>query len=134
MKLKKIICALVLSIIMTVPSLAMGQWKGGTSSGTNTPNIGGGGYNEAQGSDLPDSSIYGIILGIMNWLLIMIGIFGVIGFVIAGIFYLTAAGNEDQMKKGKDSMTWSIIGVIVGLMGYVIIQAVDKMLNATPEF
>ncbi|MGW8185124.1 MAG: hypothetical protein ACWGHO_03360 [Candidatus Moraniibacteriota bacterium] len=83
---------------------------------------------------LPAGNLTNIIIGIMNWLLIMLGIFGVIGFVIAGIIYLTSAGNEDQMKKGKNAMTWSIIGVIVGLIGFVIIQAVDKMLNATPNF
>ncbi|MFZ2154003.1 MAG: pilin [Candidatus Moraniibacteriota bacterium] len=85
-------------------------------------------------SGLPTGELDNIFLNVMNWLLGILGVVGVIGFVIAGIFYLTAAGNEDQMKKGKNAMTWSIIGVIVGLMGYVIIQAVDKMLRATAGF
>ncbi|MGW8185126.1 MAG: hypothetical protein ACWGHO_03370 [Candidatus Moraniibacteriota bacterium] len=124
MKIKKLICGLVSIGVLVMPTLAFGQWKNGV----------GGGFASAQNSNLPKGTIYLIILGIMNWLLILIGIFGVIGFVISGILYLTAAGNEDQMQKGKNAMTWSIIGVIVGLVGYVILQAVDKMLNAQAGF
>jgi ABC-type transport system involved in cytochrome bd biosynthesis fused ATPase/permease subunit len=83
---------------------------------------------------LPTGNLTSIIIGVMNWLLVILGILGVIGFVIAGILYLTAAGNDDQMKRAKNAMTWSIIGVIVGLMGYVIIQAVDSMLNGSSSF
>lgn len=113
-----------------MPVLAFGQWT--TSAGstsTVTP-----GFSQSKNSGLPDGGIVAIIKNVMNWLLILLGIFGVIGFVISGIFYLTAAGNEDQMKKGKNAMTWSIIGIVVGLMGYVIIQAVDKMLGAEAGF
>ncbi|MFZ2154001.1 MAG: pilin [Candidatus Moraniibacteriota bacterium] len=120
--------------ILTMPVLAFGQWKTSTPSGANTPNNNTGGYYTAQSSSLPDGGIVAIVKNVMNWLLVLLGIFGVIGFVISGIFYLTAAGNEDQMKKGKNAMTWSIIGIVVGLMGYVIIKAADSMLKATAGF
>ena len=45
----------------------------------------------------------------MNWLLALIGIFGVIGFAIAGILYLTAAGDEDRINKAKSAMMYAII-------------------------
>ncbi|NMC87266.1 MAG: hypothetical protein GYA69_02320 [Candidatus Moranbacteria bacterium] len=73
----------------------------------------------------------GIITSAMNWLLILVGILGVIGFVIAGIIYLTAAGDEDQIAKGKKAMIYSIVGVIVALLGVVIIQAVQGMLSGS---
>ena len=57
-----------------------------------------------------------------------------IGFVIAGILYLTAAGNESQAEKAKNAMTYSIIGVIVALVGYVIIQAVSAWLGTSTTF
>jgi len=47
---------------------------------------------------------------------------------------LTAAGSVDQEKRAKKAMTMSIIGVIVGISGLVIIYAIDKILNATPNF
>ena len=83
-----------------------------------------------KGSGLPGGSIYEIIRNIMMWLLALVGIIGVIGFVIAGILYLIAAGDSSKAETAKNAMTYSIIGVIVALMGFVIIQAVDMMLKA----
>lgn len=117
--MKKNVFAFVLLMCLMLPVAAGAQWAVSNPGGLPAPTTGG---------------ITGIIKNIMNWLLVLLGIFGVIGFVIAGILYLTAAGNDDQMKKGKNAMTWSIIGIIVGLMGYVIIQAADKMLKATAGF
>ncbi|MFC1623220.1 pilin [Patescibacteria group bacterium] len=87
------------------------------------------GKTKAQEGNLPDGTITGIVTNVMKWMLGLVGVFGIIGFAIAGIFYLTAAGDEDKMNKGKNGMIWSIIGVIVALLGYVIIQAVDAMLG-----
>jgi len=78
---------------------------------------------------LPDGSIYDIIMQIMKWLLGLVGFIGIIGFVISGILYFTAAGDDGKMGTAKNAMVYSIIGVVVALMGYVIIQAVDAMLG-----
>lgn len=85
-------------------------------------------------SGLPDSPIYDIIAGAMDWLLAILGFIAIIGFVISGILYLTAAGNDGQIKFAKEAMKWSIVGVIVALMGYVIILAVDAWLSAETTF
>jgi|GEM_PF-1713271 len=78
-----------------------------------------------------DGGILGIFQNILFWLLALFAIFGIIGFVISGIFYLIAAGEESTMEKGKEGMKWSIIGVIVGLSGYVIMKAVLSLLSGT---
>lgn len=82
-------------------------------------------------SNLPSDSIYSIIARIMNWLLGILGFIGVIGFVIAGILYLTSAGNEEQIEKAKSAMLYSIVGVIVALIGFVIIKAVEGLLTSS---
>ena len=78
---------------------------------------------------LPSGSIIDIFTNGMKWLLTIVGILGVIGFVIAGIIYLTAAGDDDQIQKGKKAMVYSIVGVIVALLGVVIIRAVQGLLG-----
>ena len=90
-------------------------------------------FQPPAGTGLPAGSIVGIITSVMNWLLIIVGILGVIGFVIAGIIYLTAAGDEEQIEKGKKAMIYSIVGVIVALIGVVIIQAVQSMLGGSSK-
>lgn len=83
------------------------------------------------GLGLPAGSVYSIIYNIMLWILGLFAFFGIIGFVVAGIMYLVSAGNEEMIGKAKTYMMYSIIGVVVGLMGFVIIQAVSVMLGAS---
>jgi hypothetical protein len=45
--------------------------------------------------------------------------------------YLVSAGDDELITKAKKYMMYSIVGVIVGLMGVVIIQAAAWMLGGT---
>lgn len=86
------------------------------------------------GYGLPSGSIFGIIRNILYWLLGALGIFGVIGFVISGIMYLVSTGDESMIERAKEAMKWSFVGIVVGLIGVVIIRAVNLMLNAQSGF
>lgn len=102
-------------VALTVPALAMAQFNATAGGGTG----------------LPSGSIFGIVKSIMNWLLGLVGILGVIGFAIAGILYLTAAGDETAIDRAKTAMTWSIVGVVVALLGVVILKAAESMLGGS---
>lgn len=88
-------------------------------------------YNEY---GLPEGSISDIIYNFLFWLLAIFSVIGVIGFVIAGILYLVSAGDDDMISRAKAAMRWSIVGIIVGLSGFVIMRAVVAMLDSTPNF
>jgi len=79
--------------------------------------------------NMPSGSIYSIVQKIMFWILGIVGFVAIIGFCIAGILYLTSAGDEDRQKSAKSAMVYSIIGVIVALGGYVIWNAAKNMLS-----
>lgn len=83
---------------------------------------------------LSDSSVESILIAVMNWLLAILGFIGITAFVISGIQYLVSAGDDDMISTAKRNMKYSIIGVAVALSGYVIIQAVDALLNASSQF
>jgi succinate dehydrogenase/fumarate reductase cytochrome b subunit len=102
---------------LAVPMVVFGQWETGISN--------------AQSSGVPEATVTNIIRTIMNWLLAILGFLGIIGFVIAGIMYLVAAGDEKMIDRAKTAMTYSIVGIIVALIGFVIIRAVDALLNAS---
>ncbi len=55
-------------------------------------------------------NIFRIIVGIF------IAIAG-IGFLISGLLFITSGGSEDKIKKAKTIFIYSIIGIIVGLIG-----------------
>lgn len=79
----------------------------------------------------PVGGIEGVLKNILNWMLGIVGVIAVIGFVISGLQYITAAGSEKTIETAKRNMTYSVIGVIVALSGFVIIKAVDAALRAT---
>lgn len=107
-----------------------------TDSGSSSPTAIGGGWSlgSIAGYGLPSGTMGAIIMNIMFWILGIFGALGILGFIISGIIYLTSAGNEDRMGAAKRAMLYSIIGVIVGLVGFVIIQAIDMALNAFSSF
>jgi hypothetical protein len=138
MKAKKNLWLLI-SILMALPQAALASFSGsvggsgnGWSFSVGVGSGGGGGMGGAYG--LPGGSIFNIVENILFWLLAIIGVVSIIGFIIAGIMYLTAAGDETQAGKAKKALTYSIIGVIVGLSGFVVLQAVFYMLTGSSIF
>jgi hypothetical protein len=80
---------------------------------------------------LPDNpgGIAGILTNVLNWLLLVIGVVAVIAFVISGLQYMISAGDEKDMETAKLNLTYSILGIIAALSGYLIVRAVDAMLR-----
>ncbi|MDD3487207.1 MAG: pilin [Candidatus Moranbacteria bacterium] len=107
------------AVLFLVPATTLAQFT--YPSGTNLPGDGG-------------TSLYTIIQNIMRWLLSILGFVAVIGFVISGILYLVAAGDEDAQARAKRAMIYSITGVIVGMAGLVVLYAVGKFWNANSNF
>jgi len=85
-------------------------------------------------TNLPTGSVFNIIKNVMNWLLGILGFVAVIGFVISGIMFLISAGDEDRMQSAKRNMLYAIIGVVVVLSSFVIIQAIQYALEAKSMF
>ena len=64
-------------------------------------------------------SVKSILTFVVNIMSIGVGILGVIGISITGIQYLTAGGNEDQVRKAKRRM----FEIVIGLAAYAIAAA-----------
>lgn len=86
------------------------------------------------GTNLPASPITVVILALMQWLLMIVAVIAIIAFVISGILYLTAAGNETQAEKAKNALIYSIIGVIVAMLGMIVLVAVRAWLAGAVNF
>lgn len=66
---------------------------------------------------------------LLNWMLGVFGLLAVIAFIIAGVLYLTAQGEEAQIQKAKRMVVYGVIGIFVGLAGVVIIKTIDSLLQ-----
>lgn len=78
---------------------------------------------------LPSGSLTGVVSNFTNWILGIFGFLAIISFLVSGLMYFLAAGDDKAQEKAKKQMTWSIMGVVIGLVGLVVIYAVDMLLN-----
>ncbi|MCQ2571070.1 MAG: pilin, partial [Candidatus Saccharibacteria bacterium] len=71
------------------------------------------------GDDMND-----IISKIINAIIFVIGIVAVIMIVLGGISYATSQGDPSKVKKGKDTILYGIIGLVVALLAFAIVNFV----------
>jgi heme/copper-type cytochrome/quinol oxidase subunit 2 len=70
-----------------------------------------------------------VLKNVMMWLLGVVGFIAIIAFVISGMQYLLSAGDQNMIETAKRNMKWSIVGVIVALMGLIILNFIINMLG-----
>jgi hypothetical protein len=83
---------------------------------------------------LPSGTLSSVISNLTNWLLGIFGFLAIISFLVSGIMYFLAAGDDKAQEKAKNQMTWSIMGVVIGLIGLIVVYAVDALLRGTSGF
>ena len=66
--------------------------------------------------DLPD-----IITTIINVMLFIAAALAVIMIIYGGIRYITAHGDEKQVKVAKDTIVYSVAGLIIAILAYALV-------------
>lgn len=121
-------------------SSAVGNNSGlpGTSNSTgSSAGKCGNGFQEISGvcfpttTGLSSASIYDILANLFSWLMGLFTTFAVIAFVVSGIQYFMAAGDEGMAETAKHNATYAIVGIIVGLSGFIVIKAIAAALSGT---
>jgi len=94
----------------------------------------------AQANDLPEGTttlanplgenvtIEKVIGRIIKALLGFSGAIALLVFVYGGFLWLTSAGNPDRIKKGKQTLIWAVIGLIVIATSYTLVNTVISAL------
>lgn len=91
---------------------------------------------KAYGKDAADlqtdpTVIAGIIVGTV---LSLLGIIFLVQVIIAGITWMTAQGNEEKITKAKQTILHSIIGLVIVIAAYVLVNYVmDLLVSATTK-
>lgn len=78
---------------------------------------------------IPDSvpagpSVTELAIGAIGALVWVAGIACVITIIVGGIMYTTSAGNESRLKTAKDAILYAVIGLIITLCAYAIVNFV----------
>lgn len=124
-KLRGLLVVPVLALGLSVAGLAVaqpayaescGEVDGGITAGANCGNT----------DSTPDTldGEEGVFTDIVNILLFIIGAIAVIMLIIGGIRYTTSNGDSNQVTAAKNTILYAIIGIIVAILAYAIVNFV----------
>lgn len=96
------------------------------------------GENEGVPGKLPDQvnteaagSLNTTVIGIINGVIGVLGLAAVIIIIIGGINYMTSSGEAAKVKKAKDTILYGIIGLIICVLAFAIVNFVIANLFKT---
>jgi Type IV secretion system pilin len=64
------------------------------------------------------------IKNVVNTLLFLLGVVAVIAIIIGGFRYATSNGDAGQIKAAKDIILYAVVGLVVAILAYAIVNFV----------
>ena len=123
-KIKMLLAGMAVAIaglFMTAPAMAVTCPAGSLHTGEATT------YAQC---NIPDEevkdegSLFKTIQTIINWILAVLGLVAVIMVVLGGFTYMTSQGDPGKTKKARDTILYGIIGLIIALLAFAIVNFV----------
>ncbi|NTV41528.1 MAG: hypothetical protein HGA61_04650 [Candidatus Moranbacteria bacterium] len=71
-------------------------------------------------------SLSAIAIKVLNFLLGIFGVLSLIMMILGASLYLTSAGEEDRIKKGKDIFKYSVLGVVIAMSAMILVRQIAK--------
>jgi hypothetical protein len=68
------------------------------------------------------------IVAIANRVIVIVAIVAIGAIVMAGFHMVTAYGDDEKHKKGKEALKWGIIGFATSLVSFALVNAVINFL------
>lgn len=76
-----------------------------------------------------NSNLNAFITNIINVLIAVIGVAAVLMLIIGGFRYVFSQGNEKAVSGAKDTILYAIIGIVVAILAFAIVNFVIGGLN-----
>ncbi|MBN2094022.1 MAG: hypothetical protein JW740_01475 [Candidatus Zambryskibacteria bacterium] len=125
----QILFSIVIISVFISPVLIQAQSTLNPNPGTSNPSSNNGVITIK--NPFKENSIEGLIKVIVNDILMPIGgVIAVVMIIFAGFLYVTARGNENQIKKAHQALTWAVIGAAILLGAWVISEAIQATINS----
>ncbi len=87
------------------------------------------GASQVGDSGTNSNTIYGTVKTIIDVMLFIVGIIAVIMIIWGGISYVLSAGATDKTKKARDTILYSVVGLVVAILAFALVQFVFSSLG-----
>ena len=74
-------------------------------------------YNPIKAESVP-----ALVNSIVRQILGIVGALALIMFVYGGVLWMTSAGNQNRIEKGRETLIWATIGLIIIFSSYAILN------------
>lgn len=81
-------------------------------------------YEMICGSGKGEADAENVVKDVLSVVFTWLGIISVIVIIIGGVFYLTSQGEPDKIKRAKNAILYALIGLIVSLLAFAIVNFV----------
>lgn len=71
-----------------------------------------------------------LILTFLNFFLGFLGLIAVIMIIYGGVLYVTAAGNQENIDKGKKIIMYAVVGIVIILLAFALVNTLLGGLGA----
>ena len=102
----------VMALILLVPDVSVAQST----------------FNVCSGNECTSCHFVKLIENVLDFLIVLSVLFATIMFVYAGFMMVTAAGNMGQVTKARAIFVDVVIGIVIVLSGYMIVDTVMKFI------
>ena len=99
---------------IATPVSAVNVWQGCSGAAA------GSAVCDSSKNDSADQTITRVI----NTILVVLGMIAVIMIVIGGIRYTTSNGDSGSVKSAKDTILYSVVGLVVAILSFAIVNFV----------
>ncbi len=122
----KRIATYLLSVIaiVVVGSVAVTGLQASAADCTSAKDCVTSGLTAANGGTAVTTTPGSLIKNIVNILLFILGAIAVIMIIIGGLRYTTSNGDASHVKAAKDTILYAVIGLVVALLAYAIVNFV----------
>ena len=78
-----------------------------------------------------DNNLEGNIVGILNGVIAALSFVCVVVIIIGGVTYMTSSGDAGKVKKGKDTILYGVIGLVICVLAFAIVNFVISNVLST---
>ncbi|MFA7088073.1 MAG: pilin [Patescibacteria group bacterium] len=124
--MKKYLLVFILAIFLSFSFSANAQSNLGQSNPASSPCPPG---SLCLDNPLGVSSPQALIGKVINSILGVVGSIALLMFVYGGLTWMLSSGNQEKVKKGRDIIVWSAIGLAVIFISYALTRLVLNMIT-----
>ncbi len=119
LNLKRFVSIIFFSLLLLAPAAVLAVGGQGESTGSSTCPSGSVCLENPLGGTKTPQALIGKVI---NAVLGVVGSLALLMFVYGGLTWMTSSGSQEKVKKGRDIIIWSAIGLAVIFSAYALVR------------